>query len=489
MKHLITLLFVAMLSACGGGGGGGSSPTTQTSAPALSAVFAEVSNAMTISSPYSFTFSIIAVPVDINGDGKDDIVVHQIASQYAGRVGGTATCPNALKIYIYQGDGTFKDETSTYINGSTDLGGCSRKVRIADVNNDGKSDLLFAINQEDGRIDSSSQNFNGQLAAMVSSGNQYVVYKFDNPNWYHSVGALYDSNNKIVVTGNGFTSDTTQAYHFDVSNNVLASNMQLPRVSPTAFEFFNSTGSKTESKFLLQSNDNTLAYSDVEGYVKASDNTWTRLPNFTLAPMVGDVQGICWNGSNCGTNPVFQINSKYVTFAGMPETCQIKLSPTSEQLVIFKFGGGVIQNFVNHATVTQNDLSSSSYSVLKAVTIRNNQIVDVPLNIDNEQTDGINSNFFDCKDVNGDGYQDIVVYPYNTTGLPYVYLNTKNNGFKYVGMSQFPTVNSGEWGMSASSILHDFDKDGVADLIIFPANGTTVPTVKYHFYKGNRILN
>lgn len=486
MKHLITLLLTFTLVACGGGGGGGSASPSNT--PSVTAAFAEISNAMTISTPYNYTFSIIAVPVDINGDGKDDLVVHHFTSQYGGTIAGNAICPNELKVYTYQGNGSFKDETSTYIQGSTDLGGCSRKVRVADINNDGKMDVLFALNQEDGRIDTNAQNYNGQLAALISSGSQYVVQKFGTPNWYHTVGVLYDSTNRPLVTGNGFTTDLNQSFYVDSSNNPQPSGVQLPLVSSIAFEFFNTAGTKAESKFLLQSNNNSIVYSDVEGFVKTPDNTWTKLQNFSLAPMVGDVQGICWNGNNCGTNPVFQIDNKYVTFAGMPESCQLKLSPTSEQVVIFKFSGSVIQNYVNHATITQNNLPL--YTRLKAVTIHGNQIVDVPLNIDNEQTDNINSNFFDCKDINGDGYQDIIVYPYDSVGLPYVYLNTKNNGFKYIGTSQFPTINNvSQWGRSASSILHDFDKDGVADLIVFPANGTSATTTQYHFYKGNRILN
>jgi hypothetical protein len=82
---------------------------------------------------------------------------------------------------------------------------------------------------------------------------------------------------------------------------------------------------------------------------------------------------------------------------------------------------------------------------------------------------------------------DIIVYPYNKTGLPHVYLNNKQNGFTYAGQSMFPTA-SLTWGNSASSILHDFDKDGIPDLFIWPANGITSPTVTYKYYKGQKLF-
>ena len=118
----------------------------------------------------------------------------------------------------------------------------------------------------------------------------------------------------------------------------------------------------------------------------------------------------------------------------------------------------------------------------------NSQIQKIDLNITNEQILNTNANFIECKDVNGDGYHDLIVYPYNTTGMPYVYINNKNYGFNYLGQSVFPAIPE-NWGNTASSILHDFDKDGISDLVVFPANGVSGRTFNYLFYSGKKLLN
>lgn len=448
--------------------------------------FQEVPNAITINLPFPNALAITTIPIDINHDGKDDLVVHLWSGQYSGQNVGDIPCPNEIRVLTYQSDNTFVDQTSTYITGTTDLGGCSRKVRIADINQDGKLDLVYAINQEDGRLQSVSTDMNAQMAALVSVGNHYEIKKFGVPTWYHSVGIGYDTLNKPFVYGNGYSGNNPYSYYFDSTASSTDTGLVLPFMSPTAFEFLNNRGDSSESTWVLQANNSSLAYTSVEGFIKRTDGTWSQLTSYSLAPQVGTVQGVCYTGDPCGTNPVFSINGKYITFAGLSESCQFKISPTSNQSVAFKIGGGAISNFVDGAVVRQTDLQG--YSTLGATSINGNQIASVPLNIAYEQTDNINSNFFDCKDVNGDGFQDFVVYPYNSNGLPFVYLNNKDGGFNYAGQNQFPLIND-QWGMSATSILHDFDKDGIADLVIFPANGITSNTpVSFRFFKGVNLL-
>jgi hypothetical protein len=76
---------------------------------------------------------------DVNGDGKPDLVVAN-----CGRI-GISTCPSAsvgngvLGIFLGNGDGTFQ-AVATYDSGGVG----AQSVAIADVNGDGKPDLLVA---------------------------------------------------------------------------------------------------------------------------------------------------------------------------------------------------------------------------------------------------------------------------------------------------------------------------------------------------------
>jgi len=473
------LIIIFNLTACGGGGGDTAPPSANLP------VFSEVRNIPAISATFDHMLALHAVPIDLNGDGHDDLIVSLWSGMYAGQSVGNIECPNSLVALIYQPDGTFKDETSKYIPGGTDIGGCARKVQLVDVNGDGKLDILFAVNQEDGRLQANASDMNGTLAALVSNGNIYEVKKFDIPSWYHSVGVGYDAQNKAFVTGSGYTNNPQASFRFDTSNNAVDSGLALPSISPTTFKFFNTNGTNTESKILLQASNTNMAYTSVEGYTKNTNGTWNKLADLSLAPLVGYANTISYTGENGGAQPVFSINGTAITFAGLSESCTMKMSPTGSQMAIFKIGGAEIPNFVDGMTVRQNDLQA--YTAMIGVTVVNGVITAVPLNITREVHNNVNSNFFDCKDVNGDGYADIVVYPYNNTGMPYIYVNNKAGGFDYMGSKMFPVITD-NWGNAATSLLNDFDKDGKIDLLVWPANGVSGSSFTPHFYKGQAPL-
>lgn len=185
-------------------------------------------------------------------------------------------------------------------------------------------------------------------------------------------------------------------------------------------------------------------------------------------------------------SPVFRLGTKILAFAGLSEMCKIRIYPSQNQVAIVKMGGAVAPNFQQGMTIRQNDLQPISF--LRGIKFDNSALIDFDLNITGEVTENVNSNFFDCNDVNGDGYDDIVVYPYNADGLPYVYINTKDGRFSAVDAKKFPSP-SLSWGNSASSIYTDFNNDGIPDLMIFPANGVNGSgSVAYKFYKGSRAI-
>ena len=480
----LAILLSLFLVACGGGGG--VVPPVPPVPPVVNVdAFIEVRNLPKIAATFDQLLALHAIPIDLNGDGHDDLIFSLSSTIYAGKSVGNIICPNSLVALIYQSDGSFKDETSRYIPGSTDIGGCARKAQLVDVNSDGKLDILFAVNQEDRRLQANASDMNGPLAALISKGNIYEVKKFNIPSWYHSVGFGYDAQNKLFVTGSGYTNNPQASFKFDSDNNPIDTGLTLPPISPTTFKFFNINGTNTESKILLQASNSNMAYASIEGYIKNNNGAWDKLHDLEITPTIGHVNTINYTGENSGLQPVFSINGTAITFAGLSESCTMKMSPSSPQIAIFKIGGAEVPNFVDGMTVRQNDLKA--YTALIGATVLNGVITTIPLNITREVHNNVNSNFFDCKDVNGDGYDDITVYPYNNTGMPYIYVNNKSGGFDYMGSKMFPSITD-NWGISVSSLLNDFDKDGKVDLLVWPATGINEPSFTPHFFKGQAQL-
>lgn len=181
-------------------------------APAWQDYFTEVPKAFYIPVYYPARgqSNITTAVVDINSDGRKDIVMHLYAHRYDNGATGPKPQFNKMVFMVQQVNGRFVDQTLTYLAGSRDLGGGSRKVKIGDLNGDGRPDLVYAISQEDGRNLSNAHNADAQLAAVISVPGGYKVTRFGRPNWYHSVNIGQDPSGRSFALGEGYSQPSAQ---------------------------------------------------------------------------------------------------------------------------------------------------------------------------------------------------------------------------------------------------------------------------------------
>lgn len=217
--------------------------------------------------PYLQTAATCFADIDVNGDGFKDLVIAfwtgQSSENWGKNVGDIPT-PDRLAIFINKDGKYFEDRTAEFLDGSNVLGGASRKVEKVDLNGDGKEDLIFAMNREDGR-DSNQWDYNTSfMAALVSQGNKYKIFNFGVKDWYHSVGSGV-INNQLFVTGGGFTGASAGQGGFVFADGKFSETIKLGfDISPNTFLFFNPEG-KSNTNFLIQTQAHPN-YLGVEGW-------------------------------------------------------------------------------------------------------------------------------------------------------------------------------------------------------------------------------
>ena len=116
---------------------------------------------------------------------------------------------------------------------------------------------------------------------------------------------------------------------------------------------------------------------------------------------------------------------------------------------------------------TVNQAGLQVFNGLFAFDVSNNQITPLPNYFSGLETNYM-GNFFDCKSLAGNGYQDVVVYKQSASGIPLVYLNNKSGALVKLDTSTFPAA-PGNFG-NASSVMADFGGRGVQDILYFPVN-------------------
>lgn len=99
---------------------------------------------------------------DLNGDGKPDLVVTNCAATGSGSCAGNGAGNGVVGVLLGNGNGTFQTATS-YSSGSPEW--FSTPVVVADVNGDGKPDLVLANEGGDGG------NGEGSAGVLLGKGN------------------------------------------------------------------------------------------------------------------------------------------------------------------------------------------------------------------------------------------------------------------------------------------------------------------------------
>ena len=179
LTFLCLFCLVVMCSSCGGGGSSSISGGTQ--GKTLSLNFA---NPVVYPTGADDARSIAVA--DVNGDGKLDVVVANNCSSgncFSGAAVGS------VSVLLGNGDGTF--QTAVVFESG---GGGATSVAVADVNGDGKPDLLVA-----NFCATTSNCANGTLSVLLGNGNG----TFRPPVAYNSGGSLAVSLAVADVNGDG----------------------------------------------------------------------------------------------------------------------------------------------------------------------------------------------------------------------------------------------------------------------------------------------
>ena len=445
-------------------------------------------------------FSSVTLEVlDIDQDGLKDIVVHFWAgTQDDQKIGIT---PNFLKVFRLKPDLTFEDYTMTILGAEqVDLGGASRNIEVADFNDDGKLDVAFNTNQEDGRVDDGSGVSDGQLAVMLSTPEGYEIVKFGTPSWYHSLGIGTLPNGKKFVTGNGFSGNfSAEIFSFSGSNEPILNSSNGLEIPPNAFRFLDN--SENISASLIRNGD----YPDMFGVIayELIDNQWIKTDQIDSPyPKLGEVQHKGWNGADYATVDVLDVGGTPSLGTGgssYAESCSLKIYPEADPIVVLKLSSAELVGYPDKKFYLSEE--TAGYSKLIGFKIENSTLYNVSFSINDEQIYE-NVNFIDCLDVDGDSYQDIVAYAYKRT--PLIYINNQRGEFNLLSNNRLPDIedplvwpeNTAAASIDESSILRDFTGDGIPDLFFWPASG--VPTedfgndfvdgVGLKFFKGKAFL-
>jgi len=444
--------------------------------------------------------AVATASIDLNNDGKKEFIMvlhkglgHDLYfAQYV-----SDPCKTTTVVYELNGE-VFVDATDKYLETNRDFGACvDMNSSTVDINGDGKLDIFFSANQEDGRLSDAGSYMSSQLVGWVSQPNgKYKIVKFGEYKWHHSIGWGIDDSNKVFVTGNGYPSSMVNTKH--VWNNtslVTSTDTSLPIVSPVSFLFQSINGSKSSNVLIQQ----TFAIQyGAEAYVK-QNGVWRKLNMISPSyKFVGEETFTVWNGDKRKVQ-VLNIDGQMVVGTGggtgLDSLCNLKLYKDKDPVAVGAYTLSVIDNYVPGAGIKETQVRGQNAFV--SFSVENNLLQYKMITIKGETN--FDPGKIQCMDVNGDGYDDIVVGIGRDKSITSkrIYLNKKDGTFE--------KVNLGTSGLLAmltqidlyGSHMADFNNDGVMDVVIYPSNPGYKPQItgsftsmhnSIKFYKGFKAL-
>ena len=421
--------------------------------------------------------------IDLNNDRKKDLVLQYWCMYFGSNSNYTGPTPNSLVVYLSNPDGSYSiGNEKLFGNKFVDLGGAVRKRAIDDLNNDGYLDIAFAINHEDGRQgtnDNGYANWAAQAAVMISNGDgSYRIDNIGQANYYHSVAI---SNNiiggKDIVfesynpgSGNKLPDSAFPALSYRWSDGGWKSITNYPHLTVSTHIFLPPASNMASSSQLFTishfTSDGTNTPSPTPTLYTLNNAIWSVTGDINILPSKNKISVINWNGQLSTNENEYLINGSYYTLFSFWESCSIKLKPSGSNVVLALLSASYIPSSYDGSTAL-NENSMMKYNSFVAYDTSNNLITNLGDVVQNQMPD-IQSYNFDCKDINNDGYEDMINYQSN--GYPAAFINNKNGLLQKINLNpgiDIPIVPSNYSQNSLQAKYDDLDDDGINDLIYF----------------------
>jgi hypothetical protein len=410
-----------------------------------------------------FMITNIAV-LDFNNDGKNDILVHMWRRwDPALDKDVNKPTPNLLIALVQNKDGRFEDQTlKIFGTDFVDLAGAaSRKVRVADINNDGFLDVIFATNKEDGRP-MVEDNWKALSAAVMSSGDgTYKVQTFGKEAYHHSVEIIDDLGKGKVIL---LEDNPPNAYFY--KSNKFQEVDGLPTTGGGTFLGYKNKDSKETDKIITQ-----LGYpeSSIFLYKKNINGQWDKAAVWKFEK----ARSIQVGNSNNDLGSYYAYTYKgreYLDggFGTLYESCALKISPTDSSIPLFKWSPQMLPiNSQNRTTFMWSEIDREGiFNKILQFNESSGSLVERDFIIDDVNSENVF--FLGCMDFNNDGFDDLSQHPFRNGARPILHLNNKAGKLIKVNEASFPFDPRGEvW----TSMFIDLNKNGSSDLIYFAANG------------------
>ena len=443
------------------------------------------------------------VTEDLDGDGRDDLAVHFTQHQSVepdGMWGKTVTTPtpNRLVVFLAQADGSFVDATAELFGTPEPvvLPGFSRKVDVGDLNGDGRPDWVYALNQEDGRATDDLELLEATSAVVLSQpGNGYRVVTFGEPSWHHAA-RIYVSEGVGHVLAAGFglmgkpmigdwddaVIGMHEAFILDETGSQFVAAGAVP-ADPGTFVVLppDQPGGIASQVITVVTDTSTGPLNPVNFHPalleRDATGQWT-IADYRAVIDAERVPIVSWNGAR-GTTGVATIDGMPLMIPGYPESALLRPTPGEDAVAVMWLQGQALPQPREDGYYYEND--GQAYAKFEFYRAVDGQLLDADLRITGERRFPGQSIFdFEVLDVNADGLEDIVAYPFSATDRPDVYLNLGNREFMRLDDAVLPAgpLWSAPRGSGTARFL-DANGDGVQDLLYFPS--ATLP----QYYDGS----
>ena len=416
-----------------------------------------------------------AIPIDLNRDGKVDLIFNLWCKNTPDANPLSGAAPNTLVALIQLSDGSFVDKTRELFGSDiVDVGGVGVNFVVTDLNNDGYDDVVITCSLEDGR------NSHPRACPMIS-------FVSDGKGQYNKIpfGMLEGDEVRIIKDQNG--------------NKQL---IFLPASGNTEVWAYGNGWAKVPGFEWLHKNAVFTDISNIPTVINKSNNgalleiwqqfagAWTKQVDYAyVTPIVAQITN---SSMQTSTTTILRVDGiDYIDYGGLYESCALKRTKNGPTEILFTFlgvpiiGGYSGQILVDHwEPPTLKLISFEINGSGKTITISPTTL----------NTDRLDSNFYHmaCGDINNDGLEDILE---RTTGTPVIYINNGQGKYGKLNSNLIPKPFNG-----SSHIYVDIDGDGVKDLLYFPIDrwqlnptwpSTTIdPSSKVQFllYKGIRYI-